>query len=511
MTALAQASFDLVVIGGGINGTGIARDAAGRGLYVGLFEKGDLAGATSSASSKLIHGGLRYLEHYEFGLVREALGEREILLRAAPHLVTPLRFVMPHVDGMRPRWMLRAGLLLYDHLAKRDALPSSRAVRFSKDRSGPYLKSQFTRGYSYWDCWVDDARLVIANAQGAAQSSAKIYTQSEVTAFRQSENHPGKWRVEIEYDGNKYDVLARVVVNASGPWVDQVAGRRGYSAAATLAPHRNKIRLVKGSHLVISRKCHDGNGFILQARDGRVVFVLPFENDYTLIGTTDVAFDDDLVTAQCSKDEQSYLLSVANSFLAAHLTDADVIHTFSGVRPLYDDAADDPSKVTRDYRLDWDVATNGSALLTVLGGKITTYRRLSEDAVDRISEVFPHLRQGSWTAGKPLPGGAISSDFYAFSESLFGRFPNLDRDILAGLARRHGSGVHDVLSGATKMDDLGQIILPGLCEREVAYFRDKEWARTAEDVLWRRTKFGLRVSDKSRVEVFDAISRVLIS
>lgn len=503
-----SSTFDIVVIGGGINGVGIAADAAGRGLSVCLLEQGDLAGATSSASSKLIHGGLRYLEHYEFSLVREALEERERLLRAAPHIVAPLRFVLPHVDGMRPRWLLRAGLFLYDHLSRRQTLPASHAISFSKDPSGAFLKPNLTRGFSYWDCWVDDARLVVLNARAAAQKGAVIKTRTAVTGYHVDQASSDRWIVHARAGSTTETISARVLVNAAGPWVDTVAGLETQDGGAPTHRQQRQVRLVKGSHLVVHSPRQPPNAYMLQNFDDRVVFVIPFEKTFTLIGTTDVAFDGDPAEAHCSDEERAYLLNVVNRFMGRKLTVADVVHDFSGVRPLYDDAESDPSKVTRDYRLELRRQRSTPPMLTVLGGKITTYRRLAEDAVNQLSFLFPDAGP-AWTANHPLPGGALSDGLDPFRQRLVAHYPNLDRAVVLGIGDRHGSDAYTVLGDAQQPLDMGAEIMPGLTAREVRYLREHEWAATVDDVLWRRTKFGLHVDEDDRNTIEQAVGDCL--
>ncbi len=502
--------FDIAIIGGGINGAGIAADAAGRGLTVCLLEQNDLASGTSSASSKLIHGGLRYLEHYEFALVREALAEREILLKVAPHIITPLHFVLPHVDGMRSRWFLRAGLFLYDNLAKRQTLPASRGLRFSQDPSGVPLQANLTRGFSYWDCWVDDARLVVLNARAAAQKGASIQTRTRVTGYQPNAAHDA-WGIETTSPRGAGLVQARVLINAAGPWVDGVAGLERGLDKQPLEPsaqRMRKLQLVKGSHIVVPRVAGANDGYVLQGRDGRVVFALPFEEHFTLIGTTDVAFDGDPAAVVCSAEEEVYLLKVFNRFFVRHLSRDDIKYRFSGVRPLFDDEQQDPSKVSRDYHLDLRREPHTPPILTVLGGKITTYRRLAEDALDRLSPLFPNAR-GAWTAGHPLPGGALGGSMGDLQQRLCAHYPNLDAPLLNALSRRHGMLSFAVLGDAKQMSDLGQKILPGLTEREVCYLRDHEWATSPDDVLWRRTKFGLTVEDSKVPAVTETLSTIL--
>ena len=500
--------FDIAVIGGGINGAGIAADAAGRGLSVCLIEQGDLAGATSSASSKLIHGGLRYLEQYEFALVRDALSEREHLLTAAPHIITPLRFVLPHVDGMRPRWLLRAGLFLYDHLAKRQTLPGSRSVRFATDPSGRHLRADITRGFCYWDCWVDDARLVVLNARAAAQKGAAVHTRTRVTSYQPDPVDQNLWQIQTASENSSPTIKARALVNAAGPWSDQVAAMEQDRAGVPRLKSAGKLRLVKGSHVVVPRTPGMDDGYLLQSSDGRVVFALPFEQRFTLIGTTDEPFDGDPADVACDNEERDYLLRVCNRFFGRRLTPEDVVHQFSGVRPLFDDAEQDPSKVTRDYRLEFRARSDSPPVLTVLGGKITTYRKLAEDAVNRFAAQFSKAG-AAWTADHPLPGGALHEGVDGLKERLVAKYPNLCETLLSGLADRHGSLAFEVLGDAHSVSDLGGEFVPGLTKREVLYLRDFEWAKTAEDVLWRRTKFGLHVAPGEKNTLEAAVAACL--
>lgn len=501
--------YDIAVIGGGINGAGIAADAAGRGLKVCLLEQADLGAATSSASTKLIHGGLRYLEHYEFSLVRDALHERERLLNAAPHIISPLRIVLPHVDGMRPRWLLRAGLFLYDHLASRKTIPASHSVRFTKDPSGLPLRAELTRGFAYWDCWVDDARLVVLNARAAAQKGADIKTRSRVVGFQPDQQDTKVWRIEAENQCGRTDVFARVIVNAAGPWVDTVAALEKQAEGSVEDVAQPKLRLVKGSHLVVARRPGMNDGYLLQHSDGRVVFALPYQDRFTLIGTTDEPFEGDPASPECSAAERDYLLKVYNRFFVQRLTSGDVVHQFSGVRPLYDDAENDPSKVTRDYRLSFREGSNKTPpLLTVLGGKLTTYRCLAEEALELLAPQFTKIGP-AWTANHPLPGGAVHDDIAGLVNRLATHYPSLDASFITGLVARYGVSTFELLGDAQKMSDLGRELFPGLFEREVQYLRDVEWAETAEDVLWRRTKIGLQVPDEDRVSVASAINACL--
>ncbi len=498
---MARTQFDLVIIGGGINGCGIAADAAGRGLSVLLAEMGDLASGTSSASSKLIHGGLRYLEHYEFRLVREALAEREVLLRKAPHIIWPLRFVLPHVPGLRPPWMIRAGLYLYDHLARRKAIPSSTNLDLTRDPGGAPLRDELTRGFAYWDCWVDDARLVVLNAMAARERGAEILTRSKVTS---AEVAGGTWLVQIETGNSVRNVNARALVNAAGPWADRAGAL--VSGAAGARPH---LRLVKGSHIVVPRIAGALDAYLLQSADQRVVFALPFEEHFTIIGTTDVAYEGDPAQVAISTDEEAYLLTLAGRFFKAPLGAEDILWRYAGVRPLYDDASDNPSMVTRDYKLELVAGNGAPPLLTVLGGKVTTYRRLAEEALERLARHVPGMRP-PWTANAPLPGGEMpEGDFKAFLLDLQKRRSGFAPDFLRRVARRHGSLTDTVLGDAKRPEDLGEDLGAGLTEREVVYLRDHEWARSAEDVLWRRTKAGLHLGVERREIADRVIARLL--
>ena len=483
--------YDLLVIGGGINGAGIACDAAGRGLNVLLCEADDLASATSSASSKLIHGGLRYLEQYEFRLVREALAEREVLLKKAPHLIWPLRFLLPDRSGMRPRWMIRAGLCLYDNLYRRKLIPGSRSVDLSALSAGRALKPKFTKGFAYWDCWVDDSRLVIANAQAAAFHGADILTRTQFTAAVPLDDG---WQItlrDLESDTSRTS-FARAIVNAAGPWVDRVNGALRMDRDAVPSNER-RVRLIKGSHIVVPRIVEGDDALILQNDDGRVIFILPYEGDYSLIGTTDVEFHDAPETVSASESEVAYLLDVIAKFCRTRLEPTDIVWEFSGVRPLYNDDADEARNVTRDYRLEVTTAGNGAAALTVLGGKITTYRALAEDATSRLEDLFPGMGP-KWTETASLPGGDIgATDFDTFAATLGKSYPELPGDLIRTLARRHGTSARDVLGDATTIGDLGKRIGHSLYEREALYLKQHEWAKQPNDILWRRTKVGLHL------------------
>jgi glycerol-3-phosphate dehydrogenase len=480
--------FDLLIIGGGINGAGIARDAAGRGLKVILCEQDDLAAATSSASSKLIHGGLRYLEQYEFRLVSEALAERERLLAIAPHLVTPLTFVLPWMPGMRPRWMLRLGLWLYDHLARRTVLPSSQALRFAASPLGAGLKSGIERGFCYSDCWVDDARLVVSNCIDAARRGATICTRTRVLAATRD---AGRWRVTTSGPSGRGEYQARALVNASGPWV------RSVLAAVSGAEPKHRIRLVKGSHIVTQRLYDGDHAFILQNDDGRVVLVMPYRGWYSLIGTTDIPHTGRPEEAIISAEEIAYLCTAVNRYFRRPIGSSDVLWSFSGVRPLYDDGSTNPSEVTRDYKLVVDDHERTTPLLSIYGGKITTYRRLAEQALHRLRPWFPQLRP-EWTAQVPLPGGDFKGGPAAMAAALAPGYPALPRALLEALASRHGMAARQVLGDARTLTDLGAHFGESLYAREVDYLVAHEWALSADDILWRRTKAGLSLDDNSQ-------------
>ncbi len=492
--------FDLAIVGGGINGAGLAADAAGRGLKVVLFEKGDLAGGTSSASSKLIHGGLRYLEHFEFRLVREALAEREVLLARAPHLIRPLRFVIPHGRGMRPRVMLRAGLFLYDHLAKRKRLPSSEALDLARDPAGRPLRPEFRHGFSYFDCWVDDARLVTTLAIDAAQRGAVIHTRTPVTKLSQE---GGVWRVAAGAGASASTVEARAVINAAGPWCAEVAG--------LIDPAKDvpKLRLVRGSHIVVPRIRGAEDAYLLQSRDGRVVFALPFEGQFTLIGTTDfpVATPDEGFTP--SEAEELYLLETAARFFSRPIERSAIVWRFAGVRPLVEDGARKAAAVSRDYRLDLVAEEARAPLLNIIGGKITTFRRLAEAALTRLAPFLPGIRR-TWTEDAPLPGGDFGANgLSSYCADLGRRFAGIDQGTLLRLARLYGTRAERILANAKTESDLGEALGGGLTEREVAYLRDYEWARMPDDVLWRRTKIGLHLQGADLDVAKEKIARIL--
>ncbi len=475
-------NVDLLVIGGGINGAGIARDAAGRRLKTLLVEQDDLAAHTSSASTKLIHGGLRYLELLHFGLVRKALKERDVLLAAAPHLISPLSFVLPHEDTLRPAWLIRCGLFLYDHLAPRERLPASESIDLRTHEAGVALRTRARRGFRYWDGWVDDARLVVLNAVAARELGAEIRTRTRCVALEPT--HDG-WNATLESSNAPHSrVTARAVVNATGPW----AARFLESAAHVQSPHG--LRLVRGSHIVVRKLFDHAHAYVLQGDDRRIVFAIPYEQDFTLIGTTDVDQSAAPDQARISSAESEYLCALSNRYFQRQISPTDVVWSYSGVRPLLADESSDARTTTRDFVL--EMQAEPAPLLTAFGGKITTYRVLAEAAVDRIAEALGSSR-GAWTAKVPLPGGDIShADVTGFIDTLTTRYPWLPRTGLTRLAHHYGTYVERVLGDARSLGDLGRELAPGLYERELSYLQAQEWAQTAEDVLWRRTKLGLR-------------------
>lgn len=483
LTAMNQNTtvLDLLVVGGGINGVGIAADAAGRGLNVLLCERGDLAGATSSASTKLIHGGLRYLEQYEFALVRKALAEREVLLRNAPHIIQPMRFVLPHRPHLRPRWMIRAGLFLYDSLSRRVTLPASRSVRFSADSP---LRSSMSVGFEYSDCQVDDARLVVLVARQAQEHGAHIGVRKECVRATEEQ---GLWHVYLRdtLTGEEEEVRARVLVNATGPWVERFANR-----VLPGREHRH-IRLVKGCHIVVPRLFTSPQAYLLQNEDGRVVFVIPYEQDFTLIGTTEEDVAGDPADADIAQWEVDYLLQVVNECFKTPVQHEQVKHVFVGVRPLIAEEHLKASEVSRDYTLELD--TRGAPLLTVYGGKITTYRHLAEDAMQRLRQVFPRLG-GEWTADAPLPGGDFPTQT-ALTEALMRAAPWLPLTLAQRWVAHYGTRSYRLIDGLGDLEGLGEDFGYGLTAREVDFLCEEEWAKTAEDILWRRSKLGLRFDD----------------
>ncbi|WP_280570289.1 glycerol-3-phosphate dehydrogenase [Chromohalobacter sp. 296-RDG] len=490
-------TYDLVVIGGGINGAGIARDAAGRGLSVLVVEADDLASHTSSASTKLIHGGLRYLEQYEFKLVAKALSEREILLKTAPHIIWPMRFILPHQKHLRPAWMIRAGLFMYDHLGGKQSLAGSHGIKFAGHSAGAPLKPEFTKGFVYSDAWVQDARLVVLNCMDAANRGACIMTRTRAeTAIRDTNG----WTVTLRTaEGDTCKVAARGMVNAAGPWavrfLDEVAS----------LDHKYSLRLIKGSHIVVNKLFDHDYSYIFQQPDGRIVFAIPYERDFTLIGTTDIEHEGAPGDIAIEEDEIGYLCESANRYFERPIEPDDIVWSYSGVRPLLDDREDNASEITRDYRIQLDTS-DGAPLLNVFGGKLTTYRRLAEDAVDQLA---PELgcQQKAWTGkGHPLPGGEEAKPQHLF-ESLQASHPFIPLGMANRMVFNYGTRVTNIVGDAKSLDDLGEHFGADLYAAEVDYLRDHEWARTAEDILWRRSKLGLRLSDDEHFRLADYLTR----
>lgn len=480
---IAENTLDLVVIGGGINGVAVASDAAGRGLNVALFEMNDLASATSSASSKLIHGGLRYLEHYEFRLVSEALAEREVLLRNAPHLVAPLRFQLPHRPHLRPAWMIRAGLFLYDHLGKRVSLPASHGVKFAQQ--GPLLP-EMKIGFEYSDCSVDDARLVVLNAKLAEQKGAKIHTRAKcIDAKRTDEG----WLLKVEHQETKEVTLVKTkaLVNAAGPWVDKF-----FDKQLNMSSPRG-IRLVKGSHVIVPKMYQEEHAFILQNEDGRIVFVLPYLDDYSVIGTTDVEYTGDPAKVEIDDEEIQYLCDIVNKHFVTPVAPSDVISTWSGVRPLCEDESSDAQAVTRDYTIELDDSVSQAPLLSIFGGKLTTYRKLGQAVVDQLATFFPEMKP-AWTRNAALPGGNFSSR-ESLQTQLAKHYPWLEKQLAARMVKAYGTLCLSILGEKSSLAEMGHHFGHGLYEEEVRYMVEQEWATSSEDILWRRSKLGLKFTE----------------
>ena len=512
---MTQDMHDLFIIGGGINGCGIARDAAGRGLRVALAEMNDLGSATSSSSTKLFHGGLRYLEFFEVRLVREALIEREVLLRAMPHISWPMRFVLPlHKDmrfetdtpasrvlstlmpwmkGRRPDWMIRFGLFLYDSLGGRKILPGTRSLDLTSDPAGAPLHDKYRKAFEYSDCWVEDARLVMLNARDAAARGARIMTRTRVVSAERAADH---WTVTIEdtATGQRSEMRARMLINAGGPWVGEII-----HGIARLNSSEN-VRLVRGSHIVTRKLFDHDKCYFFQGEDGRIIFAIPYETDFTLIGTTDADHSDPAQRPECTPAERDYLLQFASRYFRQPVTEADVKWTYSGVRPLYDDGASSATAATRDYVLRVD-QNGGAPILNVFGGKITTYRRLAESALEKIGEVLP-MQEGAWTAGVALPGGDFPVDGVAdLIARLRAAHPFLDDRWARRLVRAYGSEAPAMLDGAAEVTDLGQMFGATITARELDWSVAREWVQCGDDFLWRRTKLGLQVTEAQASEI----------
>ncbi len=487
---MIKTDYDLVIIGGGINGAGVARDAAGRGLSVLLLEARDLACGTSSSSTKLIHGGLRYLEFFEFNLVRKALQERERLLHIAPHLISPMKFVLPHDPKTRPFWMIRAGLFLYDHLAKRKSLPKSTGMDLAQDIIGAPLIDEYKKAFIYSDCWVDDARLVVLNARDAADRGAEILTHARCTNITAHDDH---WKIAYRPDGHKRDkhVSASMVVNAGGPWVRQILD--DCLDTDKIAPHPN-VRLVKGSHIIIPRSFDGDHAYIVQQSDRRIVFAIPYEHNYTLIGTTEENFDGDLYDPRISDEELDYLCNAYNTHFKSPITRKDILWSYSGVRPLFDDGDTNPRTVTRDYVLHTN-ANNGPKMISLFGGKLTTYRVMAQEVVDKLLHLDNRYAP-PWTADEPLPGGDIpNADFPSFVAAQSDLYPWLPPESLTRYCKSYGTCMDKFLSGAKSTDDLGQDYGDHVYEAEIVYMLAYEFARDSEDIFWRRSKLGIHVNE----------------
>lgn len=485
----ADQSVDILVVGGGVNGAGIARDAAGRGFRVMLVEQDDLASHTSSASTKLIHGGLRYLEFMEFSLVRKALLEREVLLGIAPHIISPLRFVMPHEPSLRPAWMIRMGLFLYDHLARRRQLEGSRSIDLRSHPAGKPLRTGFERGFEYSDGWVDDARLVVLNALDASERGAIVRTRTRCAGIQR---HSGVWHATlVDNLHGSTTVEARLVVNATGPWA------ASFHDSATPGHSKHGLRLIKGSHIVVRKIFEHPYAYILQASDRRIVFAIPYEGSFTMIGTTDIEYNADPRSVTIDAAETAYLCEQANRYFTTTITPGDVISTWSGVRPLLEDESADARAVSRDYAL--ELTREPAALLSVFGGKITTYRALAEEAVDQITTVLGR-HQPSWTGSQPLPGGDLPSSLEKFAQALTHQFPQISRSVLTRLAAAYGTRALTILTDPL---GLGAEVAPGLYEAELRYLSRVEWAQTADDILWRRSKLGLHLDPTMYQRVAD--------
>lgn len=484
--------YDLAIIGGGINGVGIARDAAGRGLKVLLVERDDLASHTSSKSTKLVHGGLRYLEHYEFNLVRKALIEREVLLRAAPHIIWPMRFVLPVDEGMRPAWLLRLGLFLYDHLGGRKILPATQTLDLSKDLRGKTLQKRLKKGFAYSDCWVEDARLVALTARDAAERGADIRTRTECAALERSDDH---WTLQLMENGQSSAEQAKILINAAGPWVDPVTALYDQSSEAA------KLRLVKGSHIVVKRKFDGEHSYIFQNKDDRIIFAIPYEGDHTLIGTTDQPWDYAEGPAKISDQEIDYLCAAASEYFEEPVARKDVQWTYSGVRPLFDDKSQSASTVTRDYVFDYD--DKKAPVLSIFGGKITTYRVLALQAMKTLKRAL-HVETDDWTKTASLPGGDFPVSGFDGLVTQYGeRWSFLDTKTVKRLVRAYGTDVAVMLADVSSLADMKQAFGAGLFEIEIDWLITNEFVRSADDVLWRRSKLGLHMTTAEKQAVSD--------
>lgn len=481
--------YDLCVIGGGINGVGIARDAAGRGLSVLLVEAQDLANATSSASTKLIHGGLRYLEHYEFKLVDESLREREVLYKNAPHIIWPMEFILPHDQHLRPYWMIKAGLTLYDFLGGKKTLPKSEALDFATASVSDPLNDSYLRGFSYSDCWVEDSRLVSLSAMDAYERGAVIMPCTACVHLTPSDNKK-YWQVDLQnmLNGDQFQIISKMVVNAAGPWVRRILDVSDVASEGT--PH---VRLVKGSHIVLNKLYEEDQSFILQQPDGRIIFTIPYEGRFTLVGTTDVPYEEEADQAAINQEEIDYLRAAVNRSFKKEVLETDIVWSYSGVRPLLDDGKKSASKVTRDYKLYMDESF-GPPILSVFGGKITTFRKLSEDVVDRLTTFYPDKKMPAWTAHVPLPGGDIEGAFDNFVDAKQTQYIFLPKDIVYRYARAYGSRIDRMLENISSLPQMGTHYGDGLYETEIRYLIKYEFVHTVEDVLWRRSKMGLHIS-----------------
>jgi glycerol-3-phosphate dehydrogenase len=504
-STISGSTYDIAIIGGGINGCGIARDAAGRGWRVFLCEQSDLGSGTSSASTKLVHGGLRYLEHYEFRLVRESLLEREVLWGIAPHIIWPLRFVLPYHSKLRPRWLLRLGLFLYDNIGGRKKLPPTRSVNLERDETGKPLKPEYKRGFEYSDCWVEDSRLVVLNARAAADLGATVEPRTRCLS---AERHDGLWHVVLrdEASGSVHEIRSRILVNAAGPWVGDVL------QSVVRDNKRAPVRLVQGSHIVVQKLYDHAGCYIFQNADKRIFFVIPYEQHFSLIGTTDSDFTGDIGAVHATAEEIAYLCKSASEYLRSPVTPDMVVWTYSGVRPLFDESGDGIAQAaTRDYVLKLDAEAGAAPLLSIFGGKITTYRRLAEAAMVKLA---PHLgkpsgRPEGWTGRVCLPGGDFPVEGF---EALLGatrkRYPFLAENHARRLLRAYGTCIHEILRGAESMADLGRLFGADFTEAELRYLVQAEWVRTADDAVWRRTKLGLRLATDEIAGIDEALQRM---